>query len=193
MAPGGVIAVHSTISPETCTRLSELATERGVALVDAPVSGGGYKAAKGELLVMAGGHADDVERCRPVFDTFASSVLHLGPVGSGQIAKLLNNLVFIAQIAVAVETFDFADRMHVDRAALAAVLAEGSGGSTAANIISAMKFDLAAPRAHLSVLSKDVGLVLDAARNSGAATPQVLSDLAHKALALLAEDPDTAE
>src|SRR4051812_47483661 len=70
----------------------------GVAVVDAPVSGGGIAAADGKLLVMVGGKAAVVQRVRPVFATYADPVLHLGPLGSGQMAKLLNNFLFTAQL-----------------------------------------------------------------------------------------------
>ena len=121
-APGTVIAIHSTVHPETCRRIAERAAARDVGLVDAPVSGGGIAAAEGKLLVMVGGDADVVERVRPVLATYGDPIIHLGNVGSGQMAKVLNNFLFTAQLTVAVETFDFAARLGVDRAALGQVL-----------------------------------------------------------------------
>ena len=135
MAPGGMIVIHSTVHPNTCRAIAERAAERAIALVDAPVSGGGELAAERKLSVMVGGSTEDVARCQPMFDTYASSVLHLGPLGSAQAAKLLNNLVFIAQLGLALETFDFAEQLGIDRVALAAVLANSSGGSRAAAIL----------------------------------------------------------
>jgi 3-hydroxyisobutyrate dehydrogenase-like beta-hydroxyacid dehydrogenase len=190
MAPGGVVAVHSTIHPDTCRRLVEQAAGRGVAVVDAPVSGGGPAASQGKLLVMAGGDAEDVDRCRPVFATFGDPVVHLGPLGSGQMAKLMNNLVFTAQITVALDTFSFADRLGVDRAALAQVLAHGSGGSRVAAILSASGFDTTGMRRHAGVLRKDVGIMLDVARAAGAAEPASIVELAQSALATLEVPPD---
>ena len=98
IAAGGVIAVHSTVHPDTCRRLADLAAARGVRLVDAPVSGGGPAAAAGRLLVMAGGDAATVEFCRPVFAAYGEPVAHLGPFGSGQVTKLLNNVLFTAHL-----------------------------------------------------------------------------------------------
>jgi 3-hydroxyisobutyrate dehydrogenase-like beta-hydroxyacid dehydrogenase len=190
MAPGGVVAVHSTIHPDTCRRLAELAAGRGVAVVDAPVSGGGPAASQGKLLVMAGGDSEDVDRCRPVFATFGDPVVHLGPLGSGQMAKLMNNLVFTAQITVALDTFSFADRLGVDGAALAQVLAHGSGGSRVAAILSASGFDTTGMRRHVGVLRKDVGIMLDVARAAGAAEPASIVELAQSALATLEGPPD---
>jgi 3-hydroxyisobutyrate dehydrogenase len=192
MAPGGVVAVHSTVHPDTCRRLAEQAAERGVALVDAPVSGGAPAALEGKLLVMAGGDEEYVDRCRPVFETYGDPVLHLGPLGSGQRAKLLNNLVFIAQITLALDTFSFADRLGVDRATLAQVLAHGSGGSRAAAILGASGFDTSGLRQHLGVLRKDMGIMLDVARAQGAAEPASVVELAQATLATLAT-PATPE
>jgi len=99
----------------------------------------------------------------------------------------LNNLVFTAQIAVALEMFSFADGLRVDRAALAQVLAHGSGGSRAAAILAASGFNLTGLRGAVVLLSKDVGIVLDVARARGAAEPEPVVALAHRALSALRE------
>ncbi len=104
LKPGGVIAMHSTVHPETCHRLAEKAAAQGVSVIDAPVSGGAPAVAEGRLLVMVGGDADVVERCRPVFESYADPIVHLGELGSGQITKLLNNLLFTANLATAAST-----------------------------------------------------------------------------------------
>ena len=187
MTPGGIVAIHSTIHPDTCRRIADHARERGVAIVDAPVSGGGGAAAGRKLLVMAGGDEEDVDRCRPVFETYGEPVIHLGPIGSGQMAKLLNNFVFTAQIAAALETYAFASGLGVDRGALAQVLANASGGSRAAAILSFTDFDLSAIRQVAApLLRKDVGLMLDVARSEGVPEPSALVGLAQRALATLA-------
>ncbi len=188
MSPGGIVVIHSTIHPGTCRRLAEQAAQRDVAIVDAPVSGGGGAASQRKLLIMAGGDGEHFARCRPVFETFAQPLIHLGPLGTGQIAKLLNNFVFTAQIAVALDTFSFADRLGVDRAALAQVLAHGSGGSRAAAILSFTNFDISGIRQAVSLLRKDVGLLLDVARARGTAEPAALLGLANTALATLANN-----
>ncbi len=185
MAPGGVVAIHSTIHPDTCRRLADAAAERDIAVVDAPVSGGAPAASEGTLLVMAGGDADDLARCQPMFDTFANPVIHLGPLGSGQMAKLMNNFVFTAQIAVALDTYSFADDLGVDRAALGQVLAHGSGGSRAAGIIAGANFDITGIRDHAGLLHKDVGIMREVARARDCAPPDVLDGLTDHALDLL--------
>jgi 3-hydroxyisobutyrate dehydrogenase len=192
LSPGGLVAIHSTVHPATCIRLAERAAERGIGLIDAPVSGGGGVAASGQLLVMAGGDEELVERCRPVFETFADPMLHLGGLGSGQTAKLLNNLVFTAQLAVALDTFSFGERLGVDRIALSEVLAHGSGGSRAAAIVANSGFDLSGLRGAARLLDKDVTIVLDVAQARGTGDPSVLIDLARSTLATLADDDELA-
>jgi 3-hydroxyisobutyrate dehydrogenase-like beta-hydroxyacid dehydrogenase len=159
MAPGGVIAIHSTIHPDSCRRLADVAAARGVAVIDAPVSGGGGAAAERQLLVMVGGDNDAVERCRPVLATYGDPVVHLGPLGSGQMAKLLNNLIFTALITPVLELFEVADGLGVDRAQLATVLGHGSGGSRVAGILAASGFDLTGFRGAQPLLAKDVGII----------------------------------
>ena len=133
MAPGGTVVVHSTVHPETCRRLQT--DFPGLHVLDAPVSGGGHKAASRELLVMVGGPLEVLERCRPVLETFAGPLLHLGPLGAGLEAKLLNNAVFTAQLGLAADAFAIAVDRGLDPQALATVLRAGSGRSYAADIV----------------------------------------------------------
>ena len=178
MGAGGTIAVHSTIHPETCFKLAEQADAAGVVVVDAPVSGGGVAAAEHRLLVMGGGEKSDFDRCRPVFETFGNPVIHLGPLGSGELAKLLNNLVFVAHVGAALETFSSAQQLGVDPLALAEVLAHGSGGSRAQAILAASHCDLSGLRQARSLLHKDVDLVVDVLRSRDAPMPSCLLHLA---------------
>lgn len=189
MAPGGVVAIHSTIHPATCRRLADEAAERDIAVVDAPVSGGGGAAAERRLLVMAGGQETDVAHCRPVFDTFGDPVIHLGPLGSGQLAKLLNNFVFTAQVGLALDTYALADGLGMDRTAVAQVLAHGTGGSRAAAILNASGFNTAGLSQALPLLRKDVGHLLDVADSIEAPRPQTLADLAAHTLSRLEQPP----
>ncbi|WP_245685381.1 NAD(P)-dependent oxidoreductase [Streptomyces yerevanensis] len=189
MAPGGVVVIHSTIRPDTCRRIADEAAKRDISVVDAPVSGGGGAAAERRLLVMAGGEEADVDRCRPVFETFADPVIHLGPLGSGQLTKLLNNFVFTAQVGLALDTFSFAERLGMDRAAVAQVLGHGSGGSRAAAILSASGFDTAGLRQARSLLLKDVDIMRDVARTAEVTEPARLAQLAAHTLSLLNAPP----
>lgn len=184
MAPGGVIAIHSTVHPDTCRRLADVAAARAIAIVDAPVSGGGPAAAARQLLVMVGGDSEVVDRCRSVFETFANPIIHLGPVGSGEVAKALNNLVFTAQLAVAEDTFTFAERLGVDRAAISDVLQHGSGASFASAILGGGR-SITDMRGAAGLLRKDVDIALDVARQREINRPETLAMLAESALAAL--------
>jgi len=186
LEPGGVVVIHATVHPETCRLMGERLGERGIDVVDAPVSGGGIAAAAGKLLVMVGGDDAVVERVRPVFAAYADPVLHLGALGSGQMAKLLNNLLFTAQLTVAFETFEFAAQLGIDRTAMAEVLASGSGGSRAADVIAGSNFDPSGLRqVAAGLLAKDVGIMLDVAQRLGATSPPHVSELARSTLAAL--------
>ncbi len=160
MGDGSIVIIHSTVHPATCLRLQD--DYPNLHIIDAPVSGGGHKAAEGELLVMVGGSAEIVERCRPVLDTFGDPVLHLGPLGAGQEAKVLNNTVFAAQLALATEVFALAARRGLDQQALATILSSGSGRSYAAEVVAGGGFDLEVlgPLAG-ELLAKDVGILVD--------------------------------
>ena len=139
---------------------------------------------------MAGGEEEPVNRCRAVFETFADPVIHLGPVGSGQLAKLINNLVFTAQLTLALETFSFADRLGVNRAALAQVLGNGSGGSRAVAILAASGVDVSGIRQSEGLLRKDVRIMLEVAQAKGATEPEAIVQLARRTLETLARRPE---
>jgi 3-hydroxyisobutyrate dehydrogenase-like beta-hydroxyacid dehydrogenase len=160
MTPGGVVVVHSTVHPETCRRLQ--ADFPSLDVLDAPVSGGGHRAAAGELLVMVGGDPDVFERCRSVLETYANPLVQLGPLGAGEEAKLLNNALFTAQLGLAADVFALAIERELDPVGLNTVLHDGSGRSYAADIVAGMGFDLDALAANAGpLLAKDVGILAD--------------------------------
>jgi 3-hydroxyisobutyrate dehydrogenase-like beta-hydroxyacid dehydrogenase len=185
-APGGTVVIHSTVHPQTCVRLARAAADRGVQLIDAPVSGGGPAASQGTLLVMVGGEEATVNRVRPVLETFGDPIIHLGPVGAGQTAKLVNNLAFTAHIAVALDTFAFVERLGLDPEAMARVLERGSGGSRAASVIAGSILDLSdLGQVAGPLLQKDFQLISDVARSRHVALPDSILLLAEQSLALL--------
>lgn len=160
MADDAVVVVHSTVHPSTITRLQD--DFPSVHVVDAPVSGGGHKAAEGSLLVMAGGPVDVVERCRPILETYGDPVLHVGPLGAGQEVKLLNNTLFAAQLALAAEVFELAADRQLDQSAVAAILAVGSGRSYATEVVAGGGYTLDGLAAFAGqLLAKDVGILAD--------------------------------
>jgi 3-hydroxyisobutyrate dehydrogenase-like beta-hydroxyacid dehydrogenase len=185
LKPGSVIAVHSTVHPKTCELLAEKVSAQGAFVVDAPVSGGGPAAAEGRLLVMVGGAAETVERCRPVFETYAEFIVHLGGLGSGQVTKLLNNLLFTANLGIAATGLAFGEALGVAADGLAEVLSRGSGNSFALNTIQQTggTLDRLAPLAG-PLLQKDVRLVAELAEVAATPAGAVL-DAAEAALSLL--------
>ncbi len=102
--PGSVIAIHSTILPETAEALARVAAEREVAVLDACVTGGAARAAQRELTLLVGGEARVLERARPVLEISAAKVIHAGPVGSGAKLKLCINVITYLQWAAAQES-----------------------------------------------------------------------------------------
>jgi len=168
LAPGSVVIVHSTVHPHTCVRLQD--DFPAITVIDAPVSGGGHQAAAGELMVMVGGPADVVEHCRPILATFGNPVLHVGPLGSGQEVKVVNNTVFTAQLGLAAEVYELALARGIDRQAVATIVTGGSGRSYAAEVVAGGGFNLdglAVIAGHL--LAKDVGILADRAGLAGTA------------------------
>ena len=160
MSAGSIVAVHSTVHVDTCRRLA--ADFPHLEIVDAPVSGGGHQAAIGELVVMVGGADEAVGRCRPIFETFGDPVLHLGDVGAGQLAKILNNALFTAQLGLAAEVFELAGARGLDLGAMGRIIGTGSGRSFAAELVTGAGYSLVdlAPIAG-PLLAKDVGLLAD--------------------------------
>lgn len=185
MKPGGVIAVHATVHPNTCRKLAEQAAAKGVEVIDAPVSGGGPAAEHGTLLVMVGGDAEVVDRARPVFATYADPIVHLGGLGSGQVTKLLNNLLFTAHLATAKTTLDLGQALGVAPESLAEVISRGSGNSFALGSVARFGGSLdMLKQVAAGLLHKDVSLIADIAAKAGA-DPGAVLDAADAALVLL--------
>ena len=181
LKPGSVIAVHSTVHPETCKELANKAGAQGISVIDAPVSGGGPAAADGRLLVMVGGDADVVERCRPVFATYADPVVHLGDLGSGQTTKLLNNLLFTANLGTSAAALSLGNALGIAPDRLAEVISCSSGNSFALNVIGGDQGLSRMAELAGTLLRKDVRLVVDLADHAEAGGGAVL-DAADAAL-----------
>lgn len=175
MRPGSLVAIHSTVHPEVCIALAREAAQRGIALIDAPVSGGAPAAAGGTLTVMTGGDGPAVEAARPVFETFGGLIVHLGGVGAGQMAKLVNNTLMAAHLAVAHHALAAAETLGLERTALAELVKVSSGRSFGFEVYSR----LPAPQAFAfgaKLLAKDVHLLGDTL--AGDASFAVLRELA---------------
>ena len=155
---GALIAVLSTTHPETCRRLAAAAAARGIALVDAPVSGGAAGAQAGTMAVMMGGTPEDCARLQPLFASFARLVERLGEVGAGQNAKLVNNALMAAILDVTQDARETGAALGLDLAALDKVLAASSGGSFAHNALVRLR-SLSGFGHGARLLRKDIGLL----------------------------------
>ncbi|MFI6322763.1 NAD(P)-dependent oxidoreductase [Nonomuraea sp. NPDC050556] len=127
--PGTVVIDCSTSSPGLAVRLAEEGARRGVAVLDAPVSGGPAGAAAGTLSIMVGGAADAVERVRPLLDAMGATVVHHGPPGSGQLAKLANQTLVASTTLAACEAYAFAVHHGLDLGKARASIGPGVAGS----------------------------------------------------------------
>jgi 3-hydroxyisobutyrate dehydrogenase len=158
MRPGSRLAIHSTILPETCIAMGARAAACEIALIDAPVSGGAPGAAAGTMTVMAGGDADAIAAARPVFESFATLITHLGGLGAGQYAKLINNALMAANLALADAALGAGDTFGLDRAALVELVNASSGRSFSFGVRARMP-SLAMFGHGAAMLSKDVRLL----------------------------------
>jgi len=184
--PGTVVAIHSTTAPATCRELARAGAARGVVVVDAPISGGPDAALAGSLVVAVGGDEAAVERCRPVFSTFADLIVHLGPVGSAQIAKLVNNALFCANFTLGDDALALGAALGLDPDALAQVLMRGSGRSLGVDVASRARTSTETRERALGPLEKDVRcLTSDAAPAESAAVP-LFTEAARDAIRRLA-------
>jgi 3-hydroxyisobutyrate dehydrogenase-like beta-hydroxyacid dehydrogenase len=129
LRPGTVVLLASTVDPETPRALERRLAPLGAALLDTPVSGGPVAAQHGTLALMVGGSPEAFARARPVLDVLGDRVVHIGPVGSGEVAKLVNNLMG-AVIAVGIaEGLALAAKAGVDVERVRRAVSGGSGGS----------------------------------------------------------------
>lgn len=129
---GTVVIISSTVKPSTVETVADAAARKRVGVLDAPVARGQRAAEGGTLTVFVGGERALFERCRPVFEAFGKEVVHIDErVGSGQIAKLVNNLILWAGVVAAHESLSLAERLGVNPARLRSALQHGSADSYA--------------------------------------------------------------
>jgi 2-hydroxy-3-oxopropionate reductase len=200
--PGALHIDCSTIRPDVARALAAAGNERGIRVVDAPVSGGEAGAKEGTLSIMVGGAAADVEAARPYLDVVGGTVVHVGPAGAGQTVKAANQLIVAGNIQLLAEALVFLEAHGVDTEAATEVLGGGLAGSTVLQRKAAgMRAREFAPGFRIDLHHKDMGIVTAAAREAGVAIPlgahvaQLVGalramghgDLDHSALLLLVE------
>lgn len=168
LTAGQVLIIHNTVSPQTCRAVDARLAERGVVTIDAPVAGGRERAFAGKLAVMAGGEAAAFDRAAPVLRSYGDPVVRLGPVGSGQVAKILNNALMICNMQMADSALTLARAMGLDGAAVGDLLLHASASSTALGLLVA--HDSGARTAHAGgpgIITKDIGLFQALCATSG--------------------------
>jgi len=187
--PGTVIAIHSTISPNTCRELAQAAAERNVVILDVPVSGGREVALSGSLTVAVGGDEEAAARCRPVFASFGDPVLYVGPAGAAQSVKLINNALLAANLALADDALTLGQGFGIRDDAIAQWLRSGSGRSYALDVAMGARGSQEIRDAARPPLEKDVhALSEDVASQEGMEAP-LLIDAAEEALRRMADPP----
>jgi 3-hydroxyisobutyrate dehydrogenase-like beta-hydroxyacid dehydrogenase len=156
----------TTNRPSLARRLAEAAAERGITMLDAPVSGGKVIARRGQLSILVGGDAETLEHYRPLLETFGSKIFHVGGVGMGNVAKLVNNITLIANMTVAMEGMVLGVKAGLNPDALHEIVRASSGNSfgwlAAAALLNTR--DFTARVARLEIAYKDVHLALELAR-----------------------------
>ena len=175
MAAGSVLVDMSTVAPEVSRRVAAAAASHGVGFLDAPVSGGSFGAEQGTLTIMAGGDPAVLERCRPIFAALGDPdrLFHTGPVGSGEVVKLVNNMLVGSISAATLEALLVGVRAGVSLKTLVDVVSVSSGGSvqlTGQLAKRALVGELA-PGFATDLLVKDLRLAADLASENGQDTP----------------------
>ena len=178
---GGVLAAArrgtlcvdmSTIDPAVSRRVAAAGKERGLRFIDAPVSGGVPRATDGTLAIMVGGETADVQEAMPALQAMGANVIHVGPVGSGEVAKLCNNLVSgVAAVALS-EAFRIAEGFGVDPKIVTEVISKSSGNTWVMEhmhpvpglVARAASTNEYRPGFMTDLMCKDLGLAVDAAR-----------------------------
>ena len=170
--PGTLHVDMSTIRPDVARRLAEAGRERGLRVLDAPVSGGEQGAVEGTLSVMVGGEPADVADARPVLEAVGGTVVHVGPAGAGQTVKAANQLIVGGTLELVAEALVFLEASGVDTGAAVEVLAGGLAGSAVldrkAPAMLARDFT---PGFRVELHHKDMGIVTAAAREAGVVIP----------------------
>jgi 2-hydroxy-3-oxopropionate reductase len=171
-ASGTLVVDFSSIRPDVTVELAEQASERGLRLLDAPVSGGEAGAKNAALSIMVGGSPEDFEAAKPLFHVVGKTVVHVGPSGSGQTVKAANQLIVAANIEALAEAVVFLRAYDVDLEAALTVLGGGLAGST---VLEQKKQNMLtgsfAPGFRIDLHHKDMGIVTSAAREAGVALP----------------------
>jgi len=194
---GSLIVDCTSGDPATSREIASRLEKRGIAFVDAPVSGGVKGAVAGNLTVMCGGDAPSVERARPVLEAFGGRIVHCGPVGSGHAVKAMNQALLAVHIWSAGEALAALASLGVDTSLALDVINGSSGRSnTSENLFPERVIGRAFPRTFkLALLDKDVAIAAGIARGEGIESPfvELAARLFSEAHAVLGDEADHVE
>jgi 3-hydroxyisobutyrate dehydrogenase len=172
MEPGAVFVDHTTASATIARHLHAAATESGFAFLDAPVSGGQAGAENGQLTVMVGGDQAAFDKAAPVIQSYAKACRLLGPSGSGQLAKMMNQIAIAGVVQGLAEAVHFGKSAGLDVEAVIDVISKGAAQSwqmeNRHKTMLAGKYDFGFA---VDWMRKDLGIVLDEARSNGSTLP----------------------
>jgi 3-hydroxyisobutyrate dehydrogenase len=172
LAPGGLVIDCSTIAPGATARFAARLRERGIGMVDAPVSGGSEGARNATLTIFVGGEPDDVERARPVLAAMGTTITHFGPSGAGQAVKAVNQVVITGIYLGVAEGMILAMKAGLDPEAVAAALGGGVAKSWILENRSGKMIRNDYPLGFRTALHlKDLAIALELARSVGATLP----------------------
>jgi 3-hydroxyisobutyrate dehydrogenase-like beta-hydroxyacid dehydrogenase len=173
-AAGSVVIDHSTIAPTVTRHIAARLAERGIDMLDCPVSGGTRGAQAATLSIMVGGKAEVLARARPLLEKLGKTITHIGEHGAGQVAKACNQIVQVVNIQGIAEALLFARAHGVDCSTVVTALAAGFAGSRMLDLMGpkmATRDFAAGIEARLH--HKDYGLIVDAAKDANLAMPAV--------------------
>ncbi|MEM7446148.1 MAG: NAD(P)-dependent oxidoreductase [Pseudomonadota bacterium] len=172
MSSGSIFVDNTTASATVARELHAACKEKGVGFIDAPVSGGQAGAENGILTVMCGGDESDFARAKPVIDCYAKSCVLLGPSGSGQLTKMVNQICIAGVVQGLSEALNFAQKAGLDGAKVVEVISKGAAQSwqmeNRALTMLEDKFDFGFA---VDWMRKDLSIVEDEARRNGARIP----------------------
>ena len=172
MKAGAIFVDHTTVSAQVTRELSAVAVTKGLGFVDAPVSGGQAGAENGALSIMCGGTVEDYEKAEPIIDTYARICRRLGDSGSGQLAKMMNQICIAGLMQGLSEALAFGQKAGLDGAAVVEVIAQGAAGSwQMANRHKTMLADTFDFGFAVDWMRKDLGICLKTADEIGASLP----------------------
>jgi 3-hydroxyisobutyrate dehydrogenase len=172
LRPGATVIDMSTISPRATREIAEQLSERGVSMLDAPVSGGVKGAIEGTLSIMAGGDREVFERSKPVLEAMGKKLVFCGGHGQGQMVKLCNQIAIASNLLAAAEAVTFARKAGLDPLTMIEAVGAGAAGSWVIQVLGPrMARRDFAPGFMIKLQQKDLRLVLEAANELGVSLP----------------------